>query len=130
VGADVTEIAKALYAFYSGFGIPAYTEDNVPSDAQLPYITYTLPQSEVFSGATHQVRVWYYGESNAPVNAKVDEIIAAIGQGVKLKAKNGFIIIYPGTGTLAQNQPSDDETRIVYLNLEIHCYVWTRGEKK
>ncbi len=119
----MTEIAKALYAFYSGFKIPAYTEDSVPSDAKLPYITYTLPQSEVFSSTTHQVRVWYYGESNAPVNAKADEIITAIGRaGVKLKAGSGFVCIYPGT-PLAQMQPADDTTRIVYINLELRSYV-------
>ena len=119
----MTEIAKALYAFYSSFGIPAYTEDSVPSDAQMPYITYTLPQSEVFTGVTHQVRVWYYGTSNAPVNAKADEILAAIGYGgVKLKAGRGFVCIYPGT-PLAQMQPADDTTRIVYINLGLRSYV-------
>ena len=118
----MTEIAKVLYAFYSSFGIPAYTEDSVPSDAQLPYITYTLPQSEVFSSVTHQVRVWYYGTSNAPVNAKADEILAAIGQGIKLRTVRGFVCIYPGS-PLAQMQPADDTTRIVYINLELRSYV-------
>lgn len=119
----MTEVAKALSAFYGGFGLPAYTEDNVPSSEELPYITYTLPQSELFSATTHQVRVWYYGTSNAPANAKADEILAAIGRGVKLKAGRGIVCIYPGDGTLAQMQPSDDTTRIVYINLYIRSYV-------
>ena len=118
----MTEVAKALNAFYKRFGIPAYTEDSVPSDVELPYITYSVPQSGVFNSATHQVRVWYYGTSNAEVNAKADEVIAAIGQGVKLKAGRGFVCIYPGV-PLAQMQPSDDETRIVYINLELRSYV-------
>lgn len=123
----MTEVAKALAAFYGGFGVPAYEEYSVPDDAQLPYITYTVPQSEVFSSATHQARVWYATDKGAPsnvqVNAKADEVLAAIGRGVKLPAGQGYVIIYPGTGTLAQNQPSDDGTRIVYLNLEIDTYV-------
>lgn len=118
----MTEIAKALYAFYSNFGIDAYTEDGVPSEATLPYITYTMPQSEVFSSATHQVRVWYYGTSNTNANAKADEILAAIGQGIRLKAGHGFICIYPGS-PLAQMQPADDTMRIVYINLELRSYV-------
>lgn len=118
----MTEVAKALKAFYGRFGIPAYTEDSVPSNAAMPYITYTLPQSEVFSSATHQVRVWYYGTSNVNVNAKADEILAAIGQGVMLKAGRGFVCIYPGS-PLAQMQPADDTTRIVYINLELRSYV-------
>ena len=118
----MTEIAKALKAFYSGFGIPAYAEDSVPDTAQLPYITYTAVQSGVFSSATHQARVWYPGTGYAQVNAKADEIIAAIGQGKRLKAGRGFVCIYPGT-PLCQMQPADDKTRIVYINLELRSYV-------
>ena len=129
----MTEVAKALHAFYSGFSIPAYAEDSVPDDAKLPYITYSVPQSAVFSGVTHQARIWYATDKGAPsnveVNAKADEVIAAIGQGLRLEAGNGFVFIYPGT-PLAQMQPADDATRIVYLNLEMHCYFLTRGEKK
>ena len=119
----MTEIAKALYAFYSGFGIPAYTEDSVPAEAALPYITYTLPQSDLFSAATHQVRVWYWGTDNARVNAKADEILAAIGRGIKLKAGHGLVCIYPGDGSLAQMQPTDEDIRIVYINLYLRAYV-------
>lgn len=119
----MTEIAKALYAFYSGFGLPAYTEEGIPAEAQLPYISYTLARSALFDAATHQVRIWYRGESNAPVNAKADEILAAIGQGVKLPVSGGYVCIYPGSGALAQMQPSDEDLRIVYLNLYIRSYV-------
>lgn len=130
----MTEVAKALASFYGGFRIPAYEEYSVPDDAELPYITYTVPQGDAFQSATHQARVWYATDKGAPsnvqVNAKADEILAAIGRGVRLPAGQGYVIIYPGTGTLAQNQPSDDGTRIVYLNLEIRCYVWTRSDKR
>lgn len=118
----MTEIAKALNAFYSSFGLPAYTEDNVPDTATLPYITYTLPQSELFYGATHQARIWYKGNTNVPVNKKAGEVIAAIGQGVKLPAGRGYVCIYPSS-PLAQMQPADDDTRIVYINLELRSYV-------
>lgn len=122
----MTEVAKALHAFYSDFSIPAYAEDSVPDDEKLPYITYTVPQSGVFASATHQARVWYATDKGAPsnvqVNAKADEIIAAIGQGIKIKAGRGFVCIYPGS-PLAQMQPADDTTRIVYINLELRSYV-------
>jgi hypothetical protein len=36
----------ALKQFFSGFGIPAYTEDTVPEDVSLPYITYAAGQPE------------------------------------------------------------------------------------
>lgn len=122
----MTEIAKALYSFYSGFQIPAYAEDSVPDDAKLPYITYTAPQSDTFTGATHQVRVWYAADKGAPdntkINAKADEILAVIGRGIRMKAGEGFVYIFPGN-PVAQPQPADDATQIVYINLEIRCYV-------
>ena len=120
----MTEVAKALSDFYSRFGLPAYTENGVPVEEELPYLTYTVPQSAFGSSSVHQVRLWYYGESNEEINAKADEILTAIGRfGTMLYAGDGYIILYPGSGTLAQNQPSDDTTRIVYINLEIKCYV-------
>ena len=118
----MTEIAKALHAFYSGFELPAYTEDNVPDTAELPYITYTVPQGDLFEGVSHQARVWYYGNSNVQVNEKADEIMARIGRGIKLQAGHGYICIYPGT-PLAHLQPADENTRIVYINLEMRNYV-------
>lgn len=127
----MTEIAKALYAFFSQFGIPAYAEDSVPDDpddpkANPPYITYTVPLSGVFGSAALQARIWYPTEKGAPsnveVNKKTDEVTAAIGQGVKLEAGNGYVLLYPGV-PLAQMQPADDAIRIVYINLEIKCFV-------
>ena len=56
MGADrMTSIAKALYAFYSGFGLPAYPEDGVPSDAALPYITYTIVQPDFICGTVSNI---------------------------------------------------------------------------
>lgn len=119
----MTDVAKALKRFYSSFGLPAYTEDDVPddTDVQPPYITYTAVQSDVFSGATHQARVWYPGTRNTEANAKAGEIIKRVGRGVKLRAGRGYVCIYPGD-PLAQKQPGDD-VRIIYLNLELRAYV-------
>ena len=118
----MNDVAKALSAFYGGFGLPAYTEESVPDTAELPYITYTAPESGVFGGAVHQCRVWYPGTGYESVTKKADEIKGRIGRGVKLKAGSGYVCIYPGT-PLAQMQPADDRTRIVYLNLELRSYV-------
>ena len=132
----MTEIAKALHAFYSGFDLPAYDEDSVPDDpndpqSNPPYITYTVPQSGLFAGAAHQARIWYPTDKGAPsnvaVNAKADEVIAAIGDGIMLPAGGGYVCIYPGN-PVAQKQPSDNSVRIVYLNLELRSYV--RGERE
>ena len=119
----MTSIAKALYAFYSGFGIPAYPEDGVPSDAALPYITYTIVQPDFIDSAVHQARIWYQSDSYAGVNAKADEIISAVGRGLLLPAGDGAVCIRPGT-PLAQHMPIEGkpEIKIVYLNFQLSFY--------
>ena len=119
----MTSIAKALYAFYSGFGLPAYPEDGVPSDAALPYITYTIVQPDYIDSAVHQARVWYQSDSYAGVNAKADEIISAVGRGLLLPAGNGAVCLRPGT-PLAQHMPIEGkpEIKIVYLNFQLSFY--------
>lgn len=119
----MTSVAKALYAFYSGFGLPAYPEDGVPSNAALPYITYTVVQPDCLDSAVHQARVWYQSESYAGVNAKADEIIAAVGRGLLLPAGDGAVCLRPGT-PLAQHMPIEGklEIKIVYINFQINFY--------
>lgn len=119
----MTSIAKALYAFYSGFGLPAYPEDGVPSDATLPYITYTVVQPDCLDSAVHQARVWYQSESYVGVNAKADEIISAVGRSLMLPAGEGYVCLRPST-PLAQPMPIEGkpEIKIVYLNFQINAY--------
>ena len=119
----MTSIAKALYAFYSGFGLPAYPEDGVPSDAALPYITYTIVQPDFIDSAVHQARIWYQSDSYAGVNAKADEIISAVGRGLLLPSGDGAVCLRPGT-PLAQHMPIEGkpEIKIVYLNFQLSFY--------
>ena len=121
----MTSIAKALYAFYSGFGLPAYPEDGVPSDAALPYITYTIVQPHFLDSAVHQARIWYQSDSYVGVNAKADEIISAVGDGLKLRAGDGTVCLRAGT---AQHMPIEGkpEIKIVYLNFQLNAYL-TQG---
>ncbi|MEG2229941.1 MAG: hypothetical protein RRY22_04115 [Bacilli bacterium] len=114
------EIAKALFKYWNSFTIPAYVENNVPEEARLPYITYTLGKNDYLSSGLMQVRVWYKTQSFKPINAKVDEILAGIDNGVILHLKTGYINIYKGTPEV-QFQPSDDQSiKIAYINLEVN----------
>lgn len=114
----MTNTAKALKAFYSGFNLPAYSENDVPDDAALPYITYSVVTPGYLDAATHQCRVWY--RNTTPVNAyaKADEIVAAIGDGIVL---DGGVCLRPSV-PLMQKQPTEDTLQIVYINLQINTY--------
>lgn len=119
----MTETAKALYAFWSGFGLPAYTVSTVPREAEVPYITYSLAETEPLESSTHYAQVWYRDTSNAALMAKVDEIKAAIGStGVSLPCTGGYVVLRPLTPLVQLMVDQDSATRYAYINLQINCY--------
>lgn len=118
----MTNTAKALYQFFSGFGIPAYVEYAPSDDAVLPYITYQLIEPAWNEVGTIYARVWYRSTSYTAINAKVDEIRAAVGEGISLPTENGAVYLTPGS-PFAQNMPmeGDDTLKVVYLLFNIQA---------
>ena len=112
--------AKALKSFFSGFGLEAYTIDSVPDDVNLPYISYSLPEPEWNQKATLYAQVWERSRSNAFIIGKADEIVQAIGVGIRIPIDGGYLVIYPES-PLTQLM-TDGDYRSVYINLSINAY--------
>ena len=111
--------AAAIYQFWSSFGLTAYEEDTVPTDAAFPYITYQLVTDSFDRDVSATASLWYRGESWVDINAKTEEISAHIGLGGKIiKCDGGRIWIKRGQ-PFAQNMgdESDDLIKRKYLNL-------------
>lgn len=95
---------KALYAFFSGFGIPAYPDnavlnENGEPDVVLPYLTYT-PIFDAWGGepVSLTVNLWYRTTSEAIPNAKAQELSNALGIGGKIiPCDGGYIWLKRGT---------------------------------
>ena len=111
--------AAAIYQFWSGFGLTAYEENTVPSDAAFPYITYQL----VTDSFDHEVPVtaslWYRSESWTGINAKTEEISQKISRGGKIiSCDDGAIWLKRGQ-PFAQNMgdESDNLIKRKYLNI-------------
>jgi hypothetical protein len=121
----MTEVARALNSFWNSFSIPAYVEDNVPNDAQFPYITYTVAEPDWGNPASIQARVWYKDTSRVGINSKVSDIKQAIGEGKSIKTDTGYVVIYRDIN-FAQNQPYDDigqsNIKVVYLSTILQSY--------
>lgn len=114
--------AQALYGFFSGFGIPAYNNQLVPDDAELPYLTYPLTEPEWRAPATFYVNVYYRDkDSNYAALSKADEIAQAIGEGIRIPCADGTIAIYP-QNPLIQALPTENDVRAAYINLQINVY--------
>lgn len=115
------ETATAVYEFFGSFGIPAYDQNAVPDDAQLPYITCYVQEPEWGRQASGYAQVWYRTKSRAMVNAKTDEIVRAIGdQGYKAKTNSGYVLIRPETPIVSP--VSDDRAIGNLINFTLNAY--------
>lgn len=116
--------AAAIYRFWSGFGLTAYEENTVPTDAAFPYVTYQLVTDSFDREVSATSSLWYRGESWTAINAKTEEISAHIGLGGKIiKCDGGRIWIKMGQ-PFAQNMgdESDDLIKRKYLNLTFEFF--------
>ena len=116
--------AAAIYQFWNSFGLTAYEENTVPTDATFPYITYQLVTDSFDREVPVAVSLWYRSESWTAINAKTEEISANIGLGGKIiKCDGGRIWIKRGQ-PFAQNMgdESDDLIKRKYLNLTFEFF--------
>lgn len=124
-----TNTVKALETFFGGFGIPVYAEDSVPdtdaSGAKVapPYVTVQLVVPNWRTGTPFYARVWYRASDFEAIAAKVDEIEAAIGEGVGIPTGAGAVYIFPGT-PFCQFQPlaGDITLKCAYLNMTLMAH--------
>lgn len=118
----MTNTAMALYGFWSGFDLPAYGVGTVPDEAELPYITYSIVETEPLQPGTHYAQVWYRDTGNAALLATVDKIKAAIGAGVSIPCEGGYVALRPASPYVQLNVDADPANRYAYINLQINCY--------
>ena len=111
--------AAAIYQFWSGFGLTAYEENTVPTDATFPYITYQLVTDSFDREIPLTASLWYRSESWAAINAKTEEISQTISRGGKIIPCDGGAIWLKRGQPFAQNMgdESDNLTKRKYLNI-------------
>lgn len=121
----------ALYKFFSSFGLPAYEENSVYAMAEqgnaptFPYLTYEVKtdaygESDVFITFS----LWYRSTSWNAINAKSDEIAAAIGRvGKFADYDNGSILIMRSSPWgQSMGDDSDDMIKRIVHNLKLRYY--------
>ena len=111
--------AAAIYKFWNSFGLTAYEENTVPTDAAFPYITYQLVTDSFASKIKLTASLWYRSESWTGINAKTEEISQKISRGGKIIACDGGAIWLKRGQPCAQNMrdESDDLIKRKYLNI-------------
>ena len=111
--------AAAIYQFWSSFGLTAYEENTVPTDAAFPYITYQLVTDSFDSEIPLTASIWYRSESWSGINAKTDEISQKISRGGKIIPCDGGAIWLKRGQPFAQSMvdESDGLIKRKYLNV-------------
>ena len=111
--------ASALYNFWSGFGLPAYEENTVPTDAKFPYITYQVVTDSFGAEIALTASVWYRGTSWVEANAKAEEISRTISRcGKTIPVDGGVLLLKRGTPfAQSMGDETDDLIKRKYLNI-------------
>lgn len=113
--------ANALYGFFSSFGIPAYLENAIPDNAQMPYITYELREPEPLASTFFHASVWYRDTSIDAISRKVDAIRSAIDRGIGIETDSGAIYLFQGDQFAQMMSDPNPETKRAYLSMIIMC---------
>ena len=114
--------AKTLKQFISGFGLPAYATYTVPDDVQLPFLTYPLKEPEWGQQANFYIQGWYRTTGYAEMLEKCDQIVAAIGESLRLNAENGYVVLdFEGVET-NQGEEEFDDIRSFTISLSLRSY--------
>lgn len=111
--------AAAIYQFWNSFGLTAYEENTVPTDAAFPYITYQLVTDSFDREIPLTASLWYRSESWTAINAKTEEISQKISRGGKVVSCDGGAIWLKRGQPFAQSMgdESDDLIKRKYLNI-------------
>lgn len=110
--------AQAIHNFWSSFGMPAYQQDTVPEDAQMPYITYNVATAEIDTAVNLYASIWDYGTSWETVMLKADAIALAVVGMYPIKLDNGYLRLDLGTPFSQTMSDENDMVRRVYINLQ------------
>lgn len=113
--------AQTLAQWFSGFGIPAYLDSDVPDGAEPPYITITLTDPYWERKARFPVNIWYRVTSNIPPMQKADEILAAVYEGVRLYFEGGLAVLRIDPDTPTQIVV-DGDYRCARVSLTLNAY--------
>ena len=112
---------EALQKFWSGFGLTAYEQNNVPFDVIMPYITYSESIGSFGDTPFMTASLWYFSEddSRTDIVAKANEIDEALGLGgMTVKYDNGLLWVKKGTPwAQAMDDPQDTRIKRIVLNI-------------
>lgn len=117
---------QALYAFWSGFGVPAYEENSVPSGSlapSFPYITYEASVSPFDADVLMSASIWTRSTSWEQADEIADTIENTIKDGYVVPYDGGMIYIVPNDPlSKHMSEPTDDMVKRNLFGVRYHFH--------
>ena len=109
---------QALHNFWSSFDIPAYDENSVPDDAQMPYITYTAEIASFEQVLLLTGSIWYRSTKWAEISQKAEESARSLSS-YRLEDVEGkqYLFLTQGSPFAQRMKDEDDTVKRIYINV-------------
>jgi hypothetical protein len=111
---------QAINSFWSSYELPAYDENDLPDEAQMPYITYAASVDNIGNNLILSASLWYRSNSWKDISQKAEAIGRDIGYGFKtIKIDDGYMYIRRGTPFAQRMKDEDDKVKRIYINTQV-----------
>lgn len=115
---------KALYKWFSDFGMTVYTSTSVPDDIVFPYMTYEYNAGSFATGEVNcVVRIWYKTTSEALPNEVAERFRQYIEEHPNIRCDDGLIWVKQGIPWCQSIIDGGDNTvkgRYINIGIEYH----------
>lgn len=109
---------QALDDFWNSFEWPAYDENAVPDDAEMPYITYAASVSSFENPVPLTASLWVRSTGQlASISQKAEEIAERVSPYALQPLGGGEYIFITQGNPFAQRLADTDTTKRVFINL-------------
>lgn len=112
---------QAYYKFWSSFGVAAYDESTVPTDAEYPRIVYQVKTGEMGDLLYPTAKLFYKSFSWLAADEKIKEIADAIKNAYPpaIKIDDGRMYITKGVPFAQRFKDNDDNIRAYLINIVV-----------
>ena len=89
---------EAFYAWLSSFKVPAYAEGSIPTNATLPYMTFSWAKAATFDTVGITVTAYARTRSQKKITNVCENVAKSLSHGgVTLKCENGLLWLTSGS---------------------------------
>jgi len=113
--------AQAIDQFWNSFDLPAYDENTVPQNAELPRITYNVVTDSLENVVNLHASLWYRDSQWKNIARKAEEVEKRLGEhgGELIDLDKGKVWIVKGTPFAQRMSDPDNSIRRIYFNIQV-----------